>query len=152
MPTVIQTRFREALQNSSSWAFGVSYEDKKRMEEGDYAAVAQERLDTIERQVFYRKLSAGAAVLLMGMGAVVVLLARLDVIAGVEGEAWEQFLFLALCFGAGAAGQSWQVSRLEKLRVLAELVLEEDQDRSSASQDQRAEPQTAQDEAEPVAA
>lgn len=102
----------------------LSYTDRKRLEEGSYAAVAKEKLPILKRRSWWIKIYAVVAAMLLAAGAL------LTGLFGVE-EApsdWrlEEFtflLFLAFCMGVAALGGLWRMLRLEKQRLLCELVV-----------------------------
>ena len=101
----------------------LSYTDKQRLKRGEYADVAAEKLPTLERRIWWSKLNAGGAAVLLVLGAVLTALSGLGFGADWTMEAFAFPLFLACCMGVAAVGGLWRVQKLEKQRLLCELVL-----------------------------
>ena len=101
----------------------LSYTDKQRLKRGEYADVAAEKLPTLERRIWWTKINAGVAAVLLVLGAVLTGLAGLGFGAEWTMEAFAFPLFLACCMGVAALGGLWRLRRLERQRLLCELVL-----------------------------
>jgi len=101
----------------------LSYTDKQRLKRGEYADVAAEKLPTLDRRIWWAKMNAGVAAVLLVLGASLTGLSGL----GVRGD-WTMTefafpLFFAFCMGVAAVGGLWRMQKLEKQRLLCELVL-----------------------------
>jgi hypothetical protein len=101
----------------------LSYRDKQRLKRGEYTDVAAEKLPTLKRRIWWTKLNAGAAAVLLGLGAVLTALSGLGFGADWTMEAFAFPLFFACCMGVAAVGGLWRMQELEKQRLLCELVL-----------------------------
>jgi hypothetical protein len=118
------SRFTEEFKSSiEDPDIHLSYTDRQRIKEGEYAEVAEEKLPTLERKIYWTKLYSGVAAALLAFGAV------LTAISGVGVEpSWtlKEFffpLFFAFCMGITALGRMWRMMKLEKQRLLCELVV-----------------------------
>ncbi|CBH25536.1 hypothetical protein GGP91_002193 [Salinibacter ruber] len=118
------SRFMEAFKSSlEDPDIHLSYTDRQRLKAGEYAEVAAEKLPTLERRIYWTKVNAGVAAVLLALGAVLTAVSG----AGVE-PSWtlEEFffpLFFAFCMGIAALGGMWRMVKLEKQRLLCELVV-----------------------------
>jgi len=126
------SRFTEEFKSSiEDPDIHLSYTDRQRIKEGEYAEVAEEKLPTLERKIYWTKLYSGVAAALLAFGAV------LTAISGVGVEpSWtlKEFffpLFFAFCMGITALGGMWRmmkrIMKLEKQRLLCELVVSHSQ-------------------------
>jgi hypothetical protein len=118
------TRFTEEFKSSiEDPLIYLSYTDRQRIKGGEYAEVAEEKLPALERRIYWTKLNAGVAAALLAFGAV------LTAVSGVGVEpSWtlKEFffpLFFAFCSGIAALGGMWRMMKLEKQRLLCELVV-----------------------------
>jgi hypothetical protein len=118
------SRFTEEFKSSiEDPDIHLSYTDRQRIKGGEYAEVAEEKLPTLERKIYWTKLYSGVAAALLAFGAV------LTAISGVGVEpSWtlKEFffpLFFAFCMGITALGRMWRMMKLEKQRLLCELVV-----------------------------
>ncbi|MCS3831212.1 hypothetical protein GGP91_003313 [Salinibacter ruber] len=128
------TRFTEEFKSSiEDPDIHLSYTDRQRIKAGEYAEVAEEKLPTLERRIYWTKVkvNAGFVAALLALGAV------LAAVSGVGVEpSWtlKEFffpLFFAFCMGIAALGGMWRmmkrIMKLEKQRLLCELVVSHSQ-------------------------
>ncbi len=125
------SRFTEEFKSSiEDPDIHLSYTDRQRLKAGEYAEVAEEKLPTLERRIYWTKVkvNAGVVAALLALGAV------LAAVSGVGVEpSWtpKEFffpLFFAFCTGIAALlGGMWRmmkrIMKLEKQRLLCELVV-----------------------------
>ena len=111
----------------------LSYTDKQRLKRGEYADVAAEKLPTLERRIWWTKLNAGVAAMLLVIGAVLTGLAGLGYGAGWTMDEFAFPLFFACCMGVAAVGGLWRVQKLEKQRLLCEFVLAHSEEEAEAA-------------------
>jgi len=118
------SRFTEEFKSSiEDPDIHLSYTDRQRIEAGEYAEVAEEKLPTLKRRIYWTKVNAGVAAALLAFGAV------LTGVSGVGIEPnWtlDEFffpLFFAFCTGIVGLGGMWRMMKLEKQRLLCELVV-----------------------------
>lgn len=112
----------------------LSYTDKQRLKKGEYADVAAEKLPTLERRIWWAKLNAGAAAVLLVLGAVLTGLSGLGFGADWTMDEFAFPLFLACCMGVAAVGGLWRTQKLEKQRLLCELVLAHSEEEAKAAE------------------
>ncbi|WP_263785759.1 hypothetical protein [Salinibacter grassmerensis] len=109
----------------------LSYTDRQRIKGGEYAEIAEEKLPTLKRRIYWTKVNAGVAAALLIFGAL------LTGVSGVGIELdWtlEEFffpLFFAFCMGIAALGGMWRGIKLEKQRLLCELVVAYNEEEAS---------------------
>lgn len=101
----------------------LSYTDRQRIKGGEYAEVAQEKLPTLRRRIRRIKMSTAVAAVLLAAGSVFTGLSGIGVGAGWTLEEFSFPLFLAFCTGFAALGGMWRMLKLEKQRLLCELVV-----------------------------
>lgn len=102
----------------------LGYSDRQQMKEGNYAEIASEKLPVLDRRIYWLKVNTIIATLLLIGGAVVTGLSGID--AGLLGVPLEELsfpLFLACCMGTAAIGGMWRLTKLEKQRMICELVV-----------------------------
>lgn len=112
----------------------LSYTDKQRLKRGEYADVAAEKLPTLERRIWWVKMNAGVAAVLLVLGAVLTGLSGMGVGAAWTVEEVTFPLFFACCMGLAAVGGLWRMQKLEKQRLLCELVLARSEEDSAPKQ------------------
>ncbi|NBB84663.1 MAG: hypothetical protein GVY12_00355 [Bacteroidetes bacterium] len=101
----------------------LSYTDRQRIKGGEYAEVAEEKLPALERRIYWAKTYAGVAAALLAFGAVLVALSLVEIGAGWTLEEFSFPLFFAFCMGIAALGGMWRIMKLERQRLLCELVV-----------------------------
>jgi len=117
------SRFTEEFKSSiEDPDIHLSYTDRQRIKGGEYAEVAEKKLPALERRIYWAKANAGVAAALLAFGAVLTALSLVEI-----GEGWtlEEFffpLFFAFCMGIAALGGMWRMMKLERQRLLCELV------------------------------
>ncbi len=118
------SRFTEELKSSvEDPDIHLSYTDRQRIKGGECAEVAEEKLPTLERRIYWQKASAGVAGSLLVFGAVLMAFSLVEVGGGWTLEAFFFPLFFAFCTGIAALGGMWRAVKLEKQRLLCELVV-----------------------------
>ncbi|MCS3702592.1 hypothetical protein [Salinibacter ruber] len=123
------SRFTEEFKGSlEDPDIHLSYTDRQRIKGGEYAEVAEEKLPTLNRRIWWIRIYAAVAAVLLAVGTVFV------GISGVgDGANWTLLgdftfpLFLSLCMGFAALGIMWRMLKrmlkLEKQRLLCKLVV-----------------------------
>ena len=118
------SRFTEEFKSSfEDPDIHLSYTDRQRIKGGERAEVAEEKLPALERRIYWQKASAGVAAALLVFGAVLMVLSLVEVGAGWTLEDFFFPLFFAFCMGIAALGGMWRVMKLERQRLLCELVV-----------------------------
>jgi hypothetical protein len=118
------SRFAEAFESSfEDPDIHLSYTDRQRIEGGEYDGVAEEKLPALERRIYWQKANAGVAAALLVFGAVLLVLSLVEVGAGWTLKEFFFPLFFAFCMGIAALGGMWRVMKLERQRLLCELVV-----------------------------
>ena len=118
------SRFTEEFKSSfEDPDIHLSYTDRQRIKGGKCAEVAEEKLPTLERRIYWQKASAGVAAALLVFGAVLMAFSLVEVGAGWTLEEFFFPLFFAFCMGIAALGGMWRVMKLERQRLLCELVV-----------------------------
>ncbi len=112
---------------SGSWVYDpamhLSYHDRKRITDGQSAEVAEEKLTTIARSLRGLKTAAAAGLVLLLGGAILMALSVLDVVSISTLEEIVSPLSIAFSMGAGTLAGLWRGLRLERQKLLCELVL-----------------------------
>ena len=100
----------------------LTYAERQQLKEHRYAALAREQLPAIKRKLWWMRVGMG-----LGVAVLVLMAATLGLyITGTLSVALSDLafpLFYASCAGVSAAGSAWQYARLEKKRVIFELVV-----------------------------
>jgi len=118
------SRFSEEFESSiEDPDIHLSYTDRQRIKGDEYAEVAEEKLPALERRIYWAKANAGVAVALLVFGAVLMVLSLMGVGAGWTLEGFFFPLFFAFCTGIAALGGMWRMMKLERQRLLCELVV-----------------------------
>lgn len=101
----------------------LSYTDRQRMKGGEYTEVADEKRATLDRRIWWLRVYAAVAAVLLGGGAVLTAVSDMGVGAGWTLEDVSVPLFIALCMGFVALVGMGRLLKLEKQRLLCELVI-----------------------------
>lgn len=119
------SRFRDEVRSSiEDPDIHLSYTDRQRLKEGEYAQVAKEKLPTLTRRIWRIKIGAVVAGVLLAAGAVVTALYGMDLnLWGWTLNDFSFLLFVALCMGVFALGGMGRMLKLEKQRLLCELAV-----------------------------
>src|SRR6056297_3127146 len=91
----------------------LSYTDKQRLKRGEYADVAADKLPTLDRRIWWAKMNAGVAAVLLVLGAILTGFSGLGVGADWTMEEFAFPLFFAFCMGVAAVGGLWRMQKLE---------------------------------------
>lgn len=123
--SVLIARFKDELDtaNFSDPDLNLTYADRQRLKEGNYAHVARERLDTLQRQLRWIRVNAVVAGLVLGFIGVLYALPVLTDAFSVIDTPFPAFY--AACAGVGAIFSLWRARAMERKRVLCELVIAE---------------------------
>ncbi len=118
------SRFTEAFKSSlQDPDIHLSYTDRQRLKAGEYAEVAAEKLPTLERRIYWTKAYAAVATVLLISGGVLTGLSYVGVGVNWTLEEFALPLYLAFCMGFVALAGMWRMVKLEKQRLLCELVV-----------------------------
>lgn len=108
----------------------LSYKDRQRLKDGEYAEVAKDKLPAIKRRIRWIKVNAVIAFFVLVVGGVLTGLSGVLPSAGVGLglpdtilQDFSLFLFIGFCMGAAALGGMWRMVKLEKQRLFCELVV-----------------------------
>lgn len=101
----------------------LSYTDRQRIQRGEYADVAEEKLPTLERRIYWTKANAGVSAVLLAGGAVLTALSGVGIEPNWTLNEFAFPLFFAFCMGVAALGGMWRTVKLEKQRLLCELAV-----------------------------
>ena len=101
----------------------LGYTGRQRIKGGEYAEVAEKKLPALERRIYWIKVNAGVAALLLAFGAVLTALSGVGIGADWTLSDFSFPLFYAFCMGLTAVGGMWRALKLEKQRQLCELVV-----------------------------
>lgn len=105
----------------------LSYVDRQHLKEGNYAALARDRLPRIHRQLKWTTVSAITAGLLLLMSTVLSGMVYIDADTLTSDPGGLAVLFfMASAFGISALIRLWQARTLERRTLLFELVIERD--------------------------
>ena len=126
------SRFTEEFKSSiEDPDIHLSYTDRQRIKGGQYAEVAEDKLPTLERRIYWTKVNAGVAAALLAFGAVLTALSKVGVGADWTLVDFSFPLFLAFCMGFAALGGMWRVAKLEKQHLLCELVVAQSEEEAA---------------------
>jgi len=118
------SRFTEEFKSSiEDPDIHLSYTDRQQIKEGEYAEVAKEKLPAINRRIYWMKVNPIVAVPLLALGAVLAALSGVGIGADWTLADFSFPLFFAFCMGIAAVGGTWRMMKLEKQRLLCELVI-----------------------------
>jgi hypothetical protein len=133
------SRFTEEFKSSiEDPDIHLSYTDRQRIKGGEYAEVAEEKLPTLKRRIWWIRVYATVAAMLLAAGTVFVAISAVG-----DGANWalEEFafpLFVALCMGFTALGGMWRMVKLQKQRLLCELVVAYSEEEASQEKEKAA--------------
>lgn len=128
------SRFTEEFEGSlEDPDIHLSYTDRQRIKGGEYAEVAEEKLPTLNRRIWWIRIYAAVAAVLLAVGTVAVGTVFVGISGVGDGANWTLLgdftfpLFLSLCMGFAALGIMWRMLKrmlkLEKQRLLCKLVV-----------------------------
>lgn len=135
------SRFTEEFKSSiEDPDIHLSYTDRQRIKGGEYAEVAEEKLPTLERRIYWTKVKAGVVAALLALGAV------LAAVSGVGVEpSWTPkeplffaFCMFAFCMGNVIAALGGRMMKLEKQRLLCELVVSHSEEEATRREKENA--------------
>lgn len=102
----------------------LSYADRQKLKAGKYEALARAKLSEIKRSRRWDKIVAGLGAGLLAMGAVVAALTYFNLLGVAVSSADGAFLFFfTSCMGGAAIGHLWHLIKLERRRVLCEVLV-----------------------------
>lgn len=129
-------RFTEEFKSSfEDPDIHLSYTDRQRIKAGEHAEVAEEKLPTLRRRIRRLKASAVVAAVLLAAGTVFVGMSEVGDAANWRLENFAFPLFLALCMGVSALAGMQRLLKLEKQRLLCELVVAHSEKERSEEKD-----------------
>jgi len=118
------SRFTEEFKSSlEDPDIHLSYTDRQRIKGEEYVEVAKEKLPTLERRIWWIKVKAAVAAVLLAAGTVFVGISEVGDSANGTLEEFSGPILLAFFIGFAALGGMWRMMKLEKQRLLCELVV-----------------------------
>jgi len=140
------SRFTEEFKSSiEDPDIHLSYTDRQRLKDGEYAEVAEDKLSAIERRIWWVKGNAVVTVCVLVAGVLLTGLSGVLPSTGVELglpdtilNDFSLFLFMGFCMGAGALGGMWRMVKLEKQRLLCELVVAQSEEAAAVEKEKSA--------------
>ncbi|MCS3658332.1 hypothetical protein [Salinibacter ruber] len=133
------SRFTEAFKSSlEDPDIHLSYTDRQRLKAGEYADVAAEKLPTLERRIYWTKAYAAVATVLLISGGVLTGLSYVGVGVNWTLEEFALPLYLAFCMGFVALAGMWRMVKLEKQRLLCELVVAQSEEETAEKKEKAA--------------
>lgn len=124
MKELLKSRFEAEFSDASGTDLTLTYDDRQLLKEGNYAAVAREKLPVIEKKLSRSAFGIVAGLVILAVGGVACLYLMWGAPEGLTAGDVALPVFVALLFAVRGLIEGWKRAQYERRRLLCELVIE----------------------------